>query len=87
MDGSLGVCVHAGSDDAMNSTAAADALAAVLSSSLSSATHAKRLQVFEQWHARKRAERDAKRAADAEDRKKKVRRGDIEGRCTGRCSR
>ena len=30
------------------------------------------LQVFAMWHARKRADREAKRAADAEDRKKKV---------------
>jgi len=29
-------------------------------------------QVFEQWHARKRSEREAKRAAELEDRKKKV---------------
>jgi hypothetical protein len=33
-----------------------------------------RAQVFAQWHARKRADREAKRAADAEERKKKVRR-------------
>lgn len=32
------------------------------------------VQVFAQWHARKRADREAKRAADAEERKKKVRR-------------
>lgn len=46
-----------------------------------------RTQVFEQWHARKRAERDAKRAAEAEDRKKKVGGVCVFGLCTRVCWR